>query len=201
MKSAKVGASTAPPSDARAYVSHEEAGSDESAPLGAWLWLSLPAARMRRRERGDVMDGSTFDTLTRIAASSAGRRGLLRSGIAAVLAGIGAASLFGAEDAAAKSCQKKCYKKKDCQDKNDKDAKKKCKAKCKRKCRCNPKLPQADCSKSDDCCPDKTDYTCGTSHGSGSNTCCGTQGAVCGSTLDCCIDQLCVSSTCVPNPL
>jgi hypothetical protein len=150
---------------------------------------------------GDVMDGSTFDTVTRLAASSPGRRGLLRSGFAVVLAGLGATALFGAEDAAAKSCQKKCYKKKDCQDKNDNDAKKKCKAKCKKKCRCNPKLPQADCSKSDDCCPDKTKYTCGTSHGSGSDTCCGTQGAVCGSTFDCCIDQLCVSSTCVPTPL
>ena len=78
--------------------------------------------------------------------------------------------------------------------------KKECKKKCKKKCQCKPKPPQADCAKSDDCCPDKTKYTCGTSHGSGSNTCCGTQDAVCGSTLDCCIDQCCINSTCVPGP-
>jgi hypothetical protein len=149
----------------------------------------------------DGMDGSTFDRLARLAATSPARRSLLRSGFAAVLAGLGATSLLGSEDAEAKSCQKKCEKKKDCNQKKDNDAKRKCKNKCKKKCTCIPKLPQAACTKSDDCCPDKTKYTCGTSHGSGSNTCCGTQGAICSGTLDCCIDQLCVSSTCVPTPI
>jgi len=143
------------------------------------------------------VDGSSFDKLARLAATGAARRSVLNSGFALVLAGLGATSLLGAEDAAAKSCKKKCQDKKNCKDKN---AKKKCKAKCEKQELCIPKLPQAECQNSGDCCPETTRYTCGTSHGSGSNTCCGAQGAVCGSTFDCCIDQCCISSTCVPGP-
>jgi hypothetical protein len=53
------------------------------------------------------MDGSTFDTLARLTAVSPGHRGLLRSGLAVVLAGIGATSLLGVDDVSAKSCEKK----------------------------------------------------------------------------------------------
>jgi hypothetical protein len=148
----------------------------------------------------DAMDDSTFDRLARLAAASPARRSLLKSGFAAVLAGLGAASLLGTDDVQAKSCEKQCQKKKNCNQKKDNDAKRKCKDKCKKQCTCIPKLPQAACTNSNECCPDQTKYTCGTSHGSGSNTCCGTSGAICGKTLDCCIDQCCINSTCVPGP-
>jgi hypothetical protein len=140
----------------------------------------------------DVMDGSTFDKLARIAATRPARRALLRSGFAAVLAGIGATSLFGADDAEAKSCEKKCQKKKDCDEKKDNDAKRKCKAKCKKKCTCIPKQPEASCVQSSECCPDQTKYTCALSHNSGLNTvCCGTQGALCSTTFQCCQGFVC----------
>jgi hypothetical protein len=118
------------------------------------------------------MDGSPFDRLARLAATSPARRGLLRSGLATILAGIGATFWFGPDDAEAKSCEKKCYDKKSCKDKNDKGAKKTCKAKCKKKCLCNPKLPQETCGKSGDCCPDVTSS-----------------------------DQLCINSSCVARPI
>ena len=70
------------------------------------------------------MDGSSFDNLARLAAMSAARRGVLKSGLAVVLAGLGATTLLSAEEAEAKSCKAKCNKKKT----------KKQKAQCKKKC-------------------------------------------------------------------
>jgi hypothetical protein len=146
----------------------------------------------------DVVDGSTFDKLARLAATSPARRSLLRSGLAAAIAGFGAAALSGADDAEAKSCEKKCQDKKDCNDKKDNGAKQKCKQKCKKKCACKPKQPEEACSKSSECCPDETKYTCALSHNSGLNTvCCGTQGAACTSTFQCCQGFVCASGQCV----
>jgi len=71
------------------------------------------------------MDGSAFDRLVRRIGDEGSRRGLLRSALAATVAGLGAASIFDADDAEAKSCKKKCKKK------NSSDARKKCKKKCK----------------------------------------------------------------------
>ena len=51
------------------------------------------------------MDQSSFDKLTRLAAVDSGRRGVLRSGLAVILAGIGASSLL--ESAGAKKGKKK----------------------------------------------------------------------------------------------
>lgn len=70
------------------------------------------------------MDGSSFDKLARLAATGAPRRGVFRSGVALIVAGLGATSLLGVEDAAAKSCKQKCKKK-------DKAARRKCLKKCK----------------------------------------------------------------------
>lgn len=75
-----------------------------SALRGAWLRTSLPAAAMRRRIMEVAMDGSTFDRLARLAATTPARRSLLKSGFAAALAGLGVASLLGVDDAEAKSC-------------------------------------------------------------------------------------------------
>lgn len=38
---------------------------------------------------------------------------------------------------------------------------------------------------------------CATSHGSGSNTCCGGEGATCGSDLTCCVPLTCEGGRCV----
>jgi hypothetical protein len=70
------------------------------------------------------MDGSAFDRLVRHIGEDASRRGLLRSAVAATVAGLGAASILDADDAEAKSCKKKCNKK------NSSSARKKCKKKC-----------------------------------------------------------------------
>ena len=57
---------------------------------------------------------------------------------------------------------------------------------------------RAACTKSSQCCGKKT--RCATSHGSGSDTCCGGQGATCGSTLTCCVPLMCEGGRCVPQP-
>ena len=70
------------------------------------------------------MDSSSFDRLARVFSKDASRRGVLRSAFAAG-AGLGITSLLsGEETEAAKSCQKKCNKKK------SNAARKKCKKKC-----------------------------------------------------------------------
>lgn len=75
------------------------------------------------------MDGSTFDTLARLAAT-AGRRRLLRSGLALLGAGLGLTALLATEEGeAAKSCEKKCKqkaKKKDWSRKKKKACLKRC---------------------------------------------------------------------------
>ena len=76
------------------------------------------------------MDGSAFDRLVRHIGEDGSRRGLLRSAFAATVAGLGAASVLGAEDAEAKSCKKKCKKK------DSKAARKRCKKKCNKKENC-----------------------------------------------------------------
>ncbi len=54
---------------------------------------------------------------------------------------------------------------------------------------------RAACTKSAQCCGKKT--RCATSHGSGSNTCCGGNGATCSSTLTCCVPLMCEGGRCV----
>lgn len=54
---------------------------------------------------------------------------------------------------------------------------------------------RAACARSSQCCSKKT--RCATSHGSGSNTCCGGKGATCGSTLTCCVPLMCEGGRCV----
>lgn len=62
--------------------------------------------------------------------------------------------------------------------------------------RCRKRL--ADCTKSSQCCGRKT--RCATSHGNGSNTCCGGEGATCGSDLTCCMPLMCEDGHCVQVP-
>jgi hypothetical protein len=138
------------------------------------------------------MDERTFDDVVRRWSMAGSRRGVLKSAFISTLAGIGVASLLDAEDAKAKkSCKKKCKKK------NPKDARKRCKRKCKKNV-CKPKPPEAVCVSDEECCPNETKYTCGLSHNSGLDTvCCGTQGATCSTTFQCCLTFNCVGGQCV----
>ena len=143
------------------------------------------------------MDERTFDDVVRRWSMAGSRRGMLKSAFASTLAGLGIASLFNAEDAEAKSCKKKC------KDKKDKKKRKECKEKCQTgPVTCTPKAPEAPCGSSEECCPNDTKYTCGLSHNSGlTNVCCGTQGATCTTTFQCCREPTsfnCVGGQCVP---
>lgn len=120
------------------------------------------------------MDHSTFDRIAHAISAPGSRRGMLRS-LAAGIAGAGLASLVDASDIEAKKGGRKRHKR-----------------------RCKPKGAQAACQTNKECCTKKTKYVCGTSHGSGTNTCCGSPGATCsGGTLDCCTDSCCIGSKCV----
>lgn len=142
------------------------------------------------------MDEKTFDTVVRQWSAAASRRGVLKSAFASALAGVGMASFLGAEDAGAtRSCKRKCKKK------NSKDARKTCKKKCKKQKICTPKAPEAPCLSDEECCPKETKYTCAISHNSGLDTvCCGTHGATCSTTFQCCLGFNCEGGQCVPMP-
>ena len=57
------------------------------------------------------MDSSSFDRLARFVSEDASRRGVLRSAVAAAVAGLGITALLSPEEVEAKSCQKKCKQK------------------------------------------------------------------------------------------
>jgi len=59
--------------------------------------------------------------------------------------------------------------------------------------RCKRRL--AACTRKTRCCGRKS--VCATSHGAGSNTCCGGKGARCASDLTCCTGYLCEDGRCV----
>lgn len=138
------------------------------------------------------MNGSSFDRLVRHFTAEPSRRDLLRTAFAATVAGLGGGSLLGNAAEATQSCKKKCKRK------NSKEARRKCKQKCNKNV-CLPKAPEAPCQSSSECCPEQTKYTCAVSHNSGlDSVCCGTQGAACSTTFQCCLGFNCESGTCVP---
>jgi hypothetical protein len=123
----------------------------------------------------EFMDHSTFDRLAWAISAMGTRRGAMRSLAAAGIATAGLASLLDASELEAKKGGRK-----------------------RRKRRCKSKGAQAACQTNKECCKKKTRYICGTSHGSGTNTCCGSPGATCnGGTLDCCTDSCCIGGKCV----
>ena len=172
----------------------------KSSPTGA---TSKRAALVCRRDWKEAMDGSTFDRLVRHIGENGSRRGLLRSAFAATVAGFGAASVLGTEDAeAAKSCKKKCKKL------NSKAARKRCRKKCNKKENCF--AADAPCTDSAQCCPEKTNRVCNVQRNAGNSdrTCCGSTGAVCGppdgagddTPPFCCAGFNCVNQVCQPAP-
>lgn len=141
---------------------------------------SLDRSRIAAPERPptkaaeDFMDQSTFDRLARAVSAMGTRRGMLRSLAAVGIVSAGLASLVDVSDLEAKKHGRK-----------------------RRRRRCKPKGAQAPCQTNKECCTKKTKYVCGTSHGSGNDTCCGSAKATCTSTLDCCTDSCCINGTCV----
>jgi hypothetical protein len=157
--------------------------------------MSTRAALVCCRDRKEAMDGSAFDRLV--------RRGLLRSAFAATVAGLGVASVLGAEDSeAAKSCKKKC------KNKDSKAARKRCRKKCNKKENC--RAADAPCTDSAQCCPEKTNRVCNVQRNAGNSdrTCCGSNGAICGPPNGagddtppfCCAGFNCVNQVCQPAP-
>lgn len=144
------------------------------------------------------MDGSTFDRLVRRISEEDSRRGLLRSAFAAAVAGLGGASVLGTEDAAAKSCKKKCNKKK------SSDAKKKCKKKCNKKNSDTDTIGlRQPCTKSSQCVGNLLCATANSQNscpGQESGTFCCVQSEVqapCDDGCDCCgVDVICNGGYC-----
>jgi hypothetical protein len=147
------------------------------------------------------MDGSAFDRLVRHIGENGSRRGLLRSAFAASIAGLGAGTLLGDENAEAKkkSCKQKCNK-----------FKGKKKKECKKECNC--KKENTGCNSTEgttgECCA-KQNLVCDVPFGaSNSDTkCCRGAGASCTpddqSGPKCCVGEggereyECLNGTCV----
>jgi hypothetical protein len=105
------------------------------------------------------MDGSAFDRLVRHIGEDGSRRDLLKSAIAASVAGLGVASVLSTEDAEAKKGGRK-----------------------RRRRRCKPKPAGSPCVTDKDCCTKKTHRICAVALNASNSdlTCCGGQGAPCG---------------------
>lgn len=164
------------------------------------------------------MDSSSFDRLARFISNDASRRGVLRSAFAAAVAGMGITSLLSTEDVEAKSCLKKCNKKK------SNAAKKKCKKKCSQQGRGNSgqggnggnqgqgKAAGTLCDATGECtAPNICDVPVNDS--GGDKRCCAPTGAPCGLKTEdgddtspfCCRGNTCTSTpttqgTCQPTP-
>ncbi len=127
------------------------------------------------------MDGSTFDTLTRLASNASTRRTAVRSviggSVVSAAAAVGLASLT-----------------------DDASAKKKCKKKCPK---CESLTFGAACQTNLQCCTNETNMACLTVNGAGNSdrTCCGSLGFACTELNDCCQNYECSNGTCQPGPV
>jgi hypothetical protein len=119
------------------------------------------------------MDGSSSGFPVPVAAADAPRRGLLKSALAPVIAGLAAIWLGNAENAAAKTRKKK---------------------KCKK---CQAVLQGQPCTSNKDCCANETKNLCAFTFASPSDlVCCGGQGASCSIDDDCCFSGACDGGVC-----
>jgi hypothetical protein len=144
----------------------------------ASAWVSL-VARVRRREREDVMDGSSFDRFVQLATPDVSRRSLLKSALVPALAGLGITSFLVTGEVEAKN--KKRKKKKRC------------------------KKAGSPCTSNKQCCPSKTNRICEVpvNGGNSDTVCCGGEGAKCGGNNEdgddlspfCCVGFECNSDT------
>lgn len=123
------------------------------------------------------MDGSRFDSLTRLVGGPGTRRNTLRSALgvaASTLAVVGLAALSGEADA-------------------------KKRKRCKRCKRCAPQAAGSLCTTNNQCCTNETNRICSVAQGSsGTTICCGGTGATCTSNENCCRHFSCVVGFCRP---
>jgi hypothetical protein len=142
------------------------------------------------------LDGSQFDSLTRLVGQGRTRRTTLRSALggaaAAVAAAIGASAITG-DVAAKKNKNNKCKdKKKKCEDKL-----KKCENKKKDKCEGLP--AGAACQSNQQCCTNETNTICSVFSNDATTTrCCGGLGFHCTSDDQCCKSFKCKDGICQP---
>ncbi len=157
------------------------------------------------------MDSFSFDRLARFVSEDASRRGVLLS-VAAAVAGLGITALLSPQEAEAKSCQKKCNKKK------SNAARKKCKKKCAQQGQDtsgtggggNPvqgKPAGTLCAVTGECAaPNICEIPVNDS--GGDKRCCAPAGAPCGPKTEdgddtapfCCRGNTCTNGICQPNP-
>jgi hypothetical protein len=126
------------------------------------------------------MDGSTFDTITRLASRVNTRRTALRTVIGGSVAS--AAAAVGLAETTSNAEAKK-------------------KKKCKKKCPvCSPLVGNVICTSNLQCCTNETNRACLVPFGSGNSDrmCCGATGATCASPTDCCQNFSCTGGTCQP---
>lgn len=114
------------------------------------------------------MNHRPFDQVGRLLPGDGSRRGMLRVGAAGAVASAVAAvrlALGGAEDAAAK----------------------------KQKCKAKPVL--SECTTNKQCCHCATNRICGRTAFGLQSSCCGTKGATCADTGECCVGFVCNTDT------
>ncbi len=135
------------------------------------------------------MDGSAFDTLTRLASGASTRRMALRSAIGGTVASAAAAVSLASFGGTAEAKKKKKCKKKKCP-------------------ACAALFADAPCTTNLQCCTNETNRACAVAENasSGDKTCCGATGATCGGfdglqTIApfCCADFACSSNTATPG--
>ena len=133
-----------------------------------------------------VVDGSRFDSLTRLVSQASSRRNTLRSALGAAAAStvavVGLTALSSETDAQRRNRNNN----------NNRNRNRR------RRCpRCRPRSFGEVCSTNEQCCTDKTDRICALGPGTGGTTvCCGGTGAPCSSSTHCCRHFTCAFGFC-----
>ena len=124
------------------------------------------------------MDGTRFDTLTRLVQEAGSRREALRAALGGAAASAAVAAGLALSGGEAEAKKKKCKKKK-------------CPV-------CEALLAGAPCTTNLQCCTNETNMLCAIASNATTNTrtCCGGVGAICVTTDNCCGDFTCNNGFC-----
>ena len=124
------------------------------------------------------MDGTRFDSLTRLVQEAGSRRGALRAALGGAAASAVVAAGLARSGGEAEAKKKKCKKKK-------------CPV-------CEPLLAGSPCETNLQCCTNETNMLCAFASNAttAAKTCCGGVGATCTTTNDCCLDFTCNGGRC-----
>ena len=135
-----------------------------------------------------TMDGSRFDSLTRLVSQASSRRNTLRSALGAAAAStvavVGLTALSSETDAQNRN------RNRNRNNNRNRNRRRRCE-------RCRPRAAGETCTTNEQCCTDKTNRICAQAPGTGGTTiCCGGTGASCTSTAQCCRHFSCVFGFC-----